>query len=58
MSRLELPLQHRKLWATGDVLLWADLDLLIKDNAELPRGWSTPGLIGVGTTGLKADSPN
>jgi hypothetical protein len=32
-DRLEVPLQHRTLWATGDVLLWAELDLLIKDNA-------------------------
>jgi hypothetical protein len=33
MSRLEVPLRDRKLWATGDVLLWAELDLLLKDNA-------------------------
>jgi hypothetical protein len=31
MSRLEVPLQHRMLKATGDVLLWAELDLLLKD---------------------------
>ena len=33
MSRLEVPLRDRKLWATGDVLLWADLDVHVKDNA-------------------------
>ncbi len=33
MSRLEVPLRDRKLWATGDVLLRAELDLLLKDNA-------------------------
>jgi len=33
MSRLETPLIDRKLWATGDVLLHAELDLLLKDNA-------------------------
>jgi hypothetical protein len=33
MSRLEIPLQFRKLWATGDVLLWAELDLELKDNS-------------------------
>jgi hypothetical protein len=33
MSRLELPLRDRKLWATGDVLLRAELDLLLKDNS-------------------------
>ena len=32
MGRLEVALQHRKLWATGDVLLWAELDRLL-DNA-------------------------
>ncbi len=33
MGRLEVPLRDRKLWATGDVLLRAELDLLLKDNA-------------------------
>jgi hypothetical protein len=33
MSHVELPLRDRKLWATGDVLLWADLDVHVKDNA-------------------------
>src|SRR5262245_43775894 len=31
MSRLEVPIQHRTSWATGDILLWAKLDLLLKD---------------------------
>jgi hypothetical protein len=33
MSRLEVPLRDRKLWATGDVFLRAELDLLLNDNA-------------------------
>jgi len=33
MSRLQVPLRDRKLWATGDVLLWAELRLLLKDTA-------------------------
>lgn len=33
MSRLEVPLLDRKLWATGDVLLRAELDLFLKDSA-------------------------
>ncbi len=33
MRHLEVPLQHRTLWATGDVLLRAELRLLLKDNA-------------------------
>jgi hypothetical protein len=32
MSRLVTPLRHRTLWATGDVLLRGDLELLVKDN--------------------------
>jgi hypothetical protein len=32
MSRLEVPLQHRTLRATGDTVLWADLVLSIKTN--------------------------
>lgn len=31
MSRLEKPLDHDILWATGDLLLQAELDLLLKD---------------------------
>jgi hypothetical protein len=33
LSRVEVPLRSRKLWATGDVLLRAELGLLLKDNA-------------------------
>jgi hypothetical protein len=33
MSRLVIPVQYRTLYATGDVLLRAGLDLEIKDNA-------------------------
>jgi hypothetical protein len=32
MSRLEVPLQHRTLRATGDTVLWADLVVSIKTN--------------------------
>jgi hypothetical protein len=32
MSRLEVPLQHRMLRATGDIVLWADLLLSLKTN--------------------------
>ncbi len=32
MSRLEIPLQHRTLRATGDTVLWADLILSLKTN--------------------------
>ncbi len=32
MSRLEVPLQHRMLQATGDTVLWADLFLSLKTN--------------------------
>jgi hypothetical protein len=31
MSRLDVPFQYRILWATGDLLLRAELDLLLKD---------------------------
>ena len=31
MSRLELPVLTKKLWATGDLVLRANLDLLIRD---------------------------
>src|SRR5262249_19519652 len=37
MSRLEVPLLHRVLWSTGDLLLRAELDLLLKDKAGLWR---------------------
>jgi hypothetical protein len=33
MSRLEVPLRHRILWATGDILLRAELDLLLQDRS-------------------------
>jgi hypothetical protein len=33
MSRLAVPLLDRKLWATGDILLRAELDLLLKDGS-------------------------
>jgi hypothetical protein len=32
MARLKVPLQHRLLYATGDLLLRAELELLLKDN--------------------------
>jgi hypothetical protein len=32
MSRLEVPLLDRKLWATGDVLVRAELNLFLKDS--------------------------
>ena len=35
MSRLEVPLQHRMLQATGDTVLWADLFLSLKTNREI-----------------------
>jgi len=31
MSRLEIPISGRTLWSTGDVLLWIDLPLRLKD---------------------------
>lgn len=33
MSRLEIPVTGKALWATGDLKLWADLDLDLKDSA-------------------------
>ena len=33
MSRLAIPIQGQILWSTGDVRLWAELDLLLKDDA-------------------------
>jgi hypothetical protein len=32
MSRLQQPLLHQILWSTGDLILRAELDLLLKDN--------------------------
>ena len=32
MARLEIPLRHRKLWRTGDVLLRAEVMLSLKTN--------------------------
>ena len=32
MSRLQKPLNERVLWSTGDLILWAELDLLLKDD--------------------------
>lgn len=37
MSRLVVPIRHQTLWATGDILLWANLDLLLKDSSG---GWN------------------
>jgi hypothetical protein len=39
LSRLEIPISHQTLWATGDVRLWADLDLVLKDQAG---NWTPP----------------
>jgi hypothetical protein len=33
MSRLEIPVSYQTLWATGDVRLWVEIDLLLKDAA-------------------------
>jgi hypothetical protein len=33
MSRLVIPIIGKTLWATGDVCLWADIDLLIRDGS-------------------------
>jgi hypothetical protein len=33
MSRLEIPITGKMLWYTGDIRLWADIDLLLKDGA-------------------------
>lgn len=35
MSRLEVPILHRKLWASGDVLLRAELALFLKAGSGL-----------------------
>jgi hypothetical protein len=37
MSRLEVPLLSKKVWATGDIVLRAELDLLIRDDSGLLR---------------------
>jgi hypothetical protein len=38
MSRLEVPVLARTLWHTGDILLWVELDLFLKDGAgQWPR---------------------
>jgi len=31
VSRLEKAIDHRILWSTGDLILWAELELLLKD---------------------------
>lgn len=33
MSRLVIPITGKTLWATGDVRLWAEIDLLIRDGS-------------------------
>jgi hypothetical protein len=38
MARLEVPLKHRTLWSTGDLLLRADLVVRLKDSFG---GWHT-----------------
>ena len=42
MSRLEKPLDHEILYATGDLLLRAEVDLHLKDKRALVSG-STAG---------------
>jgi len=37
MPRVEVPLLGKKLWATGDILLRAELDLLVRDNNGIWR---------------------
>jgi hypothetical protein len=37
MSRLEVPLLSKKIWATGDIVLRAELDLLIRDEIGVLR---------------------
>jgi hypothetical protein len=32
-TRVAIPISHQTLWSTGDVKLWADIDLLLKDAA-------------------------
>lgn len=33
MTRLEVPIQSKILWTTGDRIYWVNLDLLLKDSA-------------------------
>src|SRR5262245_49198544 len=33
MSRLEIPVSYKTLWSTGDVRLWADIELLLRNSA-------------------------
>src|SRR5207253_39964 len=33
MSRLVVPISSKILWSTGDILLWTDLELLLRDRA-------------------------
>jgi hypothetical protein len=33
MSRIEIPVRYQTLWATGDVRLWVEIVLLLKDAA-------------------------
>jgi hypothetical protein len=33
MSRLQIPVSYQTLWATGDVRLWVEIELLLKDAA-------------------------
>jgi hypothetical protein len=40
MSRLEVPIRGQTLWMTGDVILWAQLDLLLKDGAGAFLGYT------------------
>jgi len=37
MSHLEVPLLGKRVWATGDLLLRAELDLLVRDDSGLLR---------------------
>jgi hypothetical protein len=32
MSRLQVPLNARILWSTGDIVLWAELNVVVKDD--------------------------
>ncbi len=33
MTRLTIPISHKMIWATGDVRLFADIELLLKDGS-------------------------
>jgi hypothetical protein len=35
MSRITVPITGKPLWATGDIRLWIELDLLLRDNAGM-----------------------